>query len=504
MFGVPDTYIKVSPSGSADELIKVVNSAGTTDGTDDAGAIKLSAAAGGIGLAWADTKDLWAEGGSFIVTANQDEASCIKLHADAGDAQTITIVNDEGETANAIDIDATAGGIDIDAAGAISIDSSAGSIDINVVDGQTVKLGLAGGVEQIIAPHGTPGSEKYSVINTAGTTDGGPAGFMGLLDAAILLTSSAGGIGLGWADGKDLWAEGGSFIVTANQDEASCIKLHADAGTSQTVTITNDAGTVDGSNDDTGSPATLGAINIEATAGGIGIGWADTKDLWAEGGQIMMVANHDTADAIKLHADAGTSQTITLLNDAGTAADAIELTSTAGGVALTAHSGSAIALTAGAISHVHDFATTQPLTIAAYNTGGEYGGTVMKYSPGANDTLTVGGLYFLHTDGTWNQTDANAVATGASQMLGIGLGNARTAGVLIKGFVRIPSTEILNVPGSNASPGLPLYVSTTAGHLDFTAPSATDDFLRIVGYAIQDSTDVLIYFDPDKTWVEMS
>ena len=78
-------------------------------------------------------------------------------------------------------------------------------------------------------------------------------------------------------------------------------------------------------------------------------------------------------------------------------------------------------------------------------------------------------------------------------------------GVLVEGFIKIPSTEILNLPGSGAVDGLPLYVSTTAGHFDFTAPSGNNDFVRIVGYAIDDdSSDVLVYFDPDKTHVVVS
>ena len=140
-----------------------------------------------------------------------------------------------------------------------------------------------------------------------------------------------------------------------------------------------------------------------------------------------------------------------------------------------------------------------------YSSGNSYG-DILKYSPGASDTLTAGKLYFLHTDGTWDETDADAVATGASQLLGIGKGASGIAnGVLIRGFVRVPSTEILNTPGSGAVDGLPVYVSTTAGHLDFTAPSGSGDFVRIVGYAIDDySSDVLLYFDPDKTWIEIA
>ena len=85
-------------------------------------------------------------------------------------------------------------------------------------------------------------------------------------------------------------------------------------------------------------------------------------------------------------------------------------------------------------------------------------------------------------------------------MLGGGLqGSARTVGVFIEGFIRIASTEILNTPGSGAVDGLPLYVSTEVGHFDFTAPSGAGDFVRIVGYAIDDdSGSVLVNFSPSK------
>jgi hypothetical protein len=137
--------------------------------------------------------------------------------------------------------------------------------------------------------------------------------------------------------------------------------------------------------------------------------------------------------------------------------------------------------------------------------GNHEAGKILKYSPGADDTLTDGQIYYLHTDGTWDQADASATSTGASQLLGVGNGNARLAGVILNGFVKIPSTEILNTPGSGAVDGLPVYVSTTAGHFDFTAPSGNNEFVRVVGYAIDDdSSDVLVYFNPDRTWVKIT
>ena len=130
---------------------------------------------------------------------------------------------------------------------------------------------------------------------------------------------------------------------------------------------------------------------------------------------------------------------------------------------------------------------------------------ILYYEPNADTTLTKGGIYFLHIDGTWDEADANAAATGKA-LLGIALGtSARNDGMLVRGFVKIPSTEVLNVPGSGESDGLPVYISTTAAHLDFTAPSATGDIVRVVGYCIDDdSSDILLYFCPDNTWVEIA
>ena len=128
-------------------------------------------------------------------------------------------------------------GMDIVSAGALDISSSGASVGVTVIDGQTLTLGQSGASCLLLSPHGTAGSEHASLINTAGTTDGSDAA------GAILLSSVAGGMSLAWADSKDLWAEGGSMMFVANEDKAECIKLHADAGSSQTISLQNDAGT---------------------------------------------------------------------------------------------------------------------------------------------------------------------------------------------------------------------------------------------------------------------
>jgi len=213
-----------------------------------------------------------------VAGSNKD----LTISVSGGSTQTLT-VSSAGTGTNAIDINATAGGVDVDANGAISLDSAAGSIDINVVDGQTVNVGLNGAVETIWSPHGTAGSELWSTINTAGTTDGTDAA------GAILLSTVAGGIGLAWADTKDLWAEGGQFVVTANHDTAGAIKLHADAGTSQTILIQNDAGTG------------AGAVNIAADAGGIALDAGLDIVLDADGGDIFFKAGGATSGSLNFN-----------------------------------------------------------------------------------------------------------------------------------------------------------------------------------------------------------
>ena len=68
--------------------------------------------------------------------------------------------------------------------------------------------------------------------------------------------------------------------------------------------------------------------------------------------------------------------------------------------------------------------------------------------------------------------------------------------MLLRGMVTVSAT-----PGG--SDGDVLYVSTTAGKVSATAPSATGDVVRVVGYAL-DTSESQIWFNPDNTWVELS
>jgi len=114
----------------------------------------------------------------------------------------------------------------------------------------------------------------------------------------------------------------------------------------------------------------------------------------------------------------------------------------------------------------------------------------------AGATIAIGELCYLASDGEWALADADAAAT-AKGMLSIALA-AGTDGnpmlvALAGSFVRDDTW--------NWTIGAELYVSTTAGGLTETAPSATGDVVRVVGYAV--NADV-VYFNPGSTWVEIA
>ena len=109
-----------------------------------------------------------------------------------------------------------------------------------------------------------------------------------------------------------------------------------------------------------------------------------------------------------------------------------------------------------------------------------------------NSPLAAGRLCYLDTDGKWQYTDADAVATGGTQLLGIALGGAVSDGILIRGFFKLNSY----VEGT-WNEGIPCYVSEAVSEIDFTAPNASADFVRVVGYGTD--TSGVIYFNPSST-----
>ena len=111
----------------------------------------------------------------------------------------------------------------------------------------------------------------------------------------------------------------------------------------------------------------------------------------------------------------------------------------------------------------------------------------------AGAAITVMDLVYLGAAGKWLQTDADVEAT-ANGMLAVSLESkvdAQAMNVALPGsFVR-DDTWVWTI-------GARLYVGLTAGQITETKPSALDDVVRTVGFAV--SADV-IYFDPSPDYI---
>ena len=104
---------------------------------------------------------------------------------------------------------------------------------------------------------------------------------------------------------------------------------------------------------------------------------------------------------------------------------------------------------------------------------------------------------------TSTSESTDAASSGATQLLGIPLGASATKhGVLLEGFARIFNMKVTGAP----SIGAPVYVDTTAGRVALTKPSGSGHFVRVIGYCVDFNADgdILLYFNPDATSIELS
>ncbi len=129
----------------------------------------------------------------------------------------------------------------------------------------------------------------------------------------------------------------------------------------------------------------------------------------------------------------------------------------------------------------------------------EYQGEVLYFGSGST---TQGQLCYLKENGEWGTADADGAATGddadrdAMGMLAIALGtDPDVDGMFLRGTITMDA-DVGDV-------GNPVYVSTAAGRLTGTAPTASGDFVRVCGYCLDDS-DGQIWFNPDSAWVEIA
>jgi len=120
-------------------------------------------------------------------------------------------------------------------------------------------------------------------------------------------------------------------------------------------------------------------------------------------------------------------------------------------------------------------------------------------SNNTSTTLSAGELCYISGDDSGTPEVTRTIATaesGCSKMLVLideNISNGNTGKAVVLGF---SNTQ------SGMTAGNLQYVSdTVSGGIIETAPSGAGEIVRIVGYA---TTTTEIFFDPDKTWVEIT
>ena len=153
----------------------------------------------------------------------------------------------------------------------------------------------------------------------------------------------------------------------------------------------------------------------------------------------------------------------------------------------------------GAITVAADGSSTLDLTGSdpyGFSSNGTAVGEVLKLG---NTTTTAGAIYFLTDSSVWTLADASAASTSGPVLLGIALGtNSGSDGMLMKGYIRIPPAS------ATSNQGDVIYLSTTAGGYNITAPSGTGQVVRIVGHLVipvNSGADSLVFFHPSPNWI---
>ena len=131
----------------------------------------------------------------------------------------------------------------------------------------------------------------------------------------------------------------------------------------------------------------------------------------------------------------------------------------------------------------------------ALSADGKWSGTTITGTAGT--ALVFGDIVYLAAaDSRWELIDADASATAGPVRLGIvvlaAAGDGSSTTILTYGTIRADA----NFPTFTIS--APVYLSTTTGDLQTTAPSGTDDVIRIVGHA---NTADELFWNPSNDWL---
>ena len=292
-------------NGTGAHTIAVGNANAGAATWDSAAGISIDAASASNFTVTGAAQDLTlaSAGGRVDVSATQDIAQAIYLHANGGTSETIQLHADQGTGVSSIYLLSDVGGLTLESTGFASADA------INLT-------ATAGGIDM-------DGALQINMASSQNAAD------------AIVINASAGGIDITAAgaagEDLDLTCTSGSVNITAGENDAGAIAITANGGISEKITITAAQGTgVDsvelastaGGITLSAALASADAINLAASAGGVDIDGAL---------QVNIASSQNAANAIVINASAGGMD----ITAAGAAGEDIDITCTAGSVNIT-------------------------------------------------------------------------------------------------------------------------------------------------------------------------
>ena len=372
-----------------------------------------------------------------------------------GNTDSSVVISSTGTGADAINIDTTAGSIDIDSADNITIDAA---------DDISITSTSADGLITLHSAHTAGQSILIDANANAGSILDIDAGIIDIdvqdaitIDAAdeIVVTTSS--------------ADGHISLVSAH---TAGVAVHIDANADAGSIVDIDAGILD--IDVTGA-ATIDAAGLTITSDVVIAGATPTLTIGDDGAEDTMLIFDGNAEEFRIGIDDGT--------------DTLEI-----GVG-TAHG-------TNPIIKIDKDNNCQILYNSAV-ADGQFSGDVAVFQAG--EDLTAGEVVYFKSDAKCWKAVATAEATSRCVAMATGTIAADAMGTfLLKGFARFNSEfPTWTVGGALYTPEAQTNndSSVAVNVPEQAAPASDGDFVQVIGFAVSGDT---VYFDPDSTVVEVA
>ena len=371
------------------------------------------------------------------------------------------VVNGEEAAADALRLVSAAGGLDVDVALLASITSTRNNAQAILVEA------TAGGID--ILASGAAAGEDIDIVATGSSVN---ITATESANDAIVLTSSSGGIDILGSGPIDIVATGAALALSSTVSAANSISLTSTAGGID-ILATGAAAGEDIDIVATGSSVNISAtenaadsITIVSTVGGIditcsGAAAGEDIDITATGSSVNITATENDAGCIYVRANGGTSERIRLHADQGTGVDSVYLLSDVGGITLEATGlasadGINLVATAGGIDM--DSALLTSITSSRNN------------AQAILVEATAGGIDIL-ASGAAAGEDIDIVATGSSV-------NISATENAADSITIVSTAGGIDVTAAGAA-GEDIDVTCTAGSINLTAGEAAADAIVI-------------------------